>query len=553
MPFGEPFDRYYRKIFVPAIIEAGLEPIRADSPSRSSQISEDIWMLVQGAAVLVADLSGKNLNVAYEIGLAHAIGQPVILVANDLADVPFDLRGLRVLVYDKDNEDWGADLRGRLVEGLRETLADPQMAVPPIFRKESATSPGILIPSKENGGPFSDVLSGSRVAVAPVFRPEDSATPTSVPKVSSAGAFRTKELLGVRSDHSLNIGRRLRSEGNRAFGIKILLVATALAVLAAAGGGVIPSTSSFPPVELGADPTSLLRKLISTILVYFMQFGFIAFEAGSVRQSYRRQSAIKNLVVFALSFASYMCFGWRIEHLLNAGAFSNLLDVAFNAGLASTVALIVANTITERGTLLVNCLCSMMSASVAYPFVAGCLFTGGWVAARWRFVDTGGGCVMHVLGGMFGLAAALWVGPRSKKRAWYLLGRGDTTETRDNIPFSVVGAFFLWFGWLGFNGGVARTWDSFLAAFTNTNLGAAAGGLMGLLLVVANMAMLTTADPRDLSKGGALREIANLERVILGMLGGLVAVTANATIVAPWQAVIEAMLGSSQRIPDIAR
>lgn len=98
-PFGLPFDRYYSNIFVPAVQDAGLLPIRADSLFRPSPIMDDIWRFVRGATVLIADLTTKNPNVFYELGLAHAIAKPVILVANTIDDVPFDLRGLRVLTY----------------------------------------------------------------------------------------------------------------------------------------------------------------------------------------------------------------------------------------------------------------------------------------------------------------------------------------------------------------------------------------------------------------------------------------------------------------------
>jgi hypothetical protein len=130
MPFGYPSDRYYGNVFAPAVSAAGLEPIRADSLFRSTSIIGDIWRLTQEAAVLIADLSGKNPNVFYELGLAHAIGKPVILVSSSIEDIPFDLRSLRVLVYDKDNEAWGAELRERIVSSLRETLEDLPSAVP---------------------------------------------------------------------------------------------------------------------------------------------------------------------------------------------------------------------------------------------------------------------------------------------------------------------------------------------------------------------------------------------------------------------------------------
>jgi Amt family ammonium transporter len=315
------------------------------------------------------------------------------------------------------------------------------------------------------------------------------------------------------------------------------------------GSRTLPSVRDFPTV----DETSLtgvgnlLRKLIATVLVYFMQFGFIAFEAGAVRQSYRRQSAVKNLIVFAISFVSYIIVGWRVQRYMNQSELKSLLDIAFNAGFASTVALIAANTITERGTILVNALCSIVAAGVAYPFLAGLLFEGGRLSA-FGFRDTAGGCVVHVLGGAFGLAAAFWIGPRAKRQFWYLLGKPHVAEPKDNIPFAVIGAFFLWFGWLGFNSGNAGNWNDFLVAFTNTNIGAAVGGLIGLVIAVANMGMLTTTASGELSSKSVHREIANLDRIVLGMMGGLVAVTANAGLVKPWQALVEGIVGGSVAI-----
>src|SRR5688572_26279413 len=111
MPFGSPFDRYFKNIFVPAVEDAGLAAIRGDSIFMPSAIMPDIWRCLNEARVLISDLTARNPNVFYELGLAHALQKPVILVTSNLEDVPYDLRGLRVLGYDKENENWGADLR----------------------------------------------------------------------------------------------------------------------------------------------------------------------------------------------------------------------------------------------------------------------------------------------------------------------------------------------------------------------------------------------------------------------------------------------------------
>src|ERR1044071_4330712 len=80
MPFGEWFDYYHDTIYVPAIESTGLIPRRADDLYRPSSIVNDIWALTQQAKVILADLSGKNPNVFYELGLAHAVAKPAILV-----------------------------------------------------------------------------------------------------------------------------------------------------------------------------------------------------------------------------------------------------------------------------------------------------------------------------------------------------------------------------------------------------------------------------------------------------------------------------------------
>lgn len=133
-PFGEPFDTYFSKILKPAIEKCGLFAVRGDSLFRPSTIVDDIWQSIQSASVLVAELTGRNANVFYELGLAHAISKPVVLLSQSIDDVPFDLRGIRTLVYDKDQPDWGQSLRAGLARAIREVLVNPALAVPSTFK-----------------------------------------------------------------------------------------------------------------------------------------------------------------------------------------------------------------------------------------------------------------------------------------------------------------------------------------------------------------------------------------------------------------------------------
>ncbi len=133
MPFGGLGDRY-QSVYAPAISAAGLKPHRADDLSRPSSITSDIWAYIKKAKVLVADLTGgKSPNVFYELGLAHALAKPAILIAESLGDVPFDLRDLRVIKYDKNAPDWGQLLRNNVTTSLKEVMASPTKALPPGF------------------------------------------------------------------------------------------------------------------------------------------------------------------------------------------------------------------------------------------------------------------------------------------------------------------------------------------------------------------------------------------------------------------------------------
>lgn len=133
MPFGGWFDDYYESVYCPAIDAAGLQPHRADDLYRPSTIVQDIWTYTKQAKLILADLTGKNPNVFYELGLAHGIARPAILVAESLDDIPFDLRALRVIEYNKNASNWGDLLKEKIEAAIKEVLRSPLEAVLPAF------------------------------------------------------------------------------------------------------------------------------------------------------------------------------------------------------------------------------------------------------------------------------------------------------------------------------------------------------------------------------------------------------------------------------------
>ncbi len=100
MPLGEPFDSIFREIIKPKILEAGLNALRADEILSPGSIMEQIRSAIQQSRICIADLTGRNPNVLYELGIAQTLGKPTILMTQDISDVPFDVAHYRMIVYD---------------------------------------------------------------------------------------------------------------------------------------------------------------------------------------------------------------------------------------------------------------------------------------------------------------------------------------------------------------------------------------------------------------------------------------------------------------------
>ena len=108
MPFASPLGEYYKQIYEPAIKKAGLNPVRADQDIfGTGKIIDQIWTGINSAKVLIAELTKRNPNVYYELGLVHALKKPVVLVSSNEEDVPFDLQHIRVIYYNVNDPFWG--------------------------------------------------------------------------------------------------------------------------------------------------------------------------------------------------------------------------------------------------------------------------------------------------------------------------------------------------------------------------------------------------------------------------------------------------------------
>lgn len=133
MPFKQPFDAYFEEIFRPGLELAGYSVERADDLYVSRPIMLDVQQSILRADLLLCEMSGRNPNVFYELGLAHAIGKPVILVSRDEGDIPFDLRHVRVLSYQPELPRWDVILRDHVVQAARQVFAGSSIWPPPLL------------------------------------------------------------------------------------------------------------------------------------------------------------------------------------------------------------------------------------------------------------------------------------------------------------------------------------------------------------------------------------------------------------------------------------
>lgn len=125
LPFASKFQIQYETVIKPAVEELGFECKRADEIYSKSTIMTDIWKSIRTARFIIAELTGKNVNVFYEIGLSHAIGKPTIIITRDEDDVPSDLKALKFLYYDINDPHWGENLK-KALQSLIEKIQEEE-------------------------------------------------------------------------------------------------------------------------------------------------------------------------------------------------------------------------------------------------------------------------------------------------------------------------------------------------------------------------------------------------------------------------------------------
>jgi Amt family ammonium transporter len=299
------------------------------------------------------------------------------------------------------------------------------------------------------------------------------------------------------------------------------------------------------------NPLNTLWVLVTAFLVFFMQAGFMALEAGFARSRETVNVLLECVVDTCLCGLLYWAFGFAFHFGAGNGFIGHqyfFLDGAphtygttgvaflafwlFQFAFADTCSTITSGAMVGRTGFKGDLLYSVAVSGFIYPIVGHWVWgPGGWLGSMTPhflnsmthgavFRDFAGSTVVHTVGGFVALWGGIALGPRLGRR--FKRDGGGPTPPHD-LTIGSIGAIILWFGWYGFNPGStlsALDYEGMGRVATNTTLAACAGGLVALMWVY----------PR--SKKWDLGMTCN------GLLGGLVAVTAPCYWVSPMGAVL---------------
>jgi len=134
------FTKVYEQIFKPAIMEAGYDPYRVDEDKISNPIINKIFQAVQECPMALCDLSNRNPNVLYELGLRQAYDKPVVLVQDDKTQRIFDVSGINTVQYSSERlYENVIEARKKITEAILSTKEGKENSIVKIVKAEVAS------------------------------------------------------------------------------------------------------------------------------------------------------------------------------------------------------------------------------------------------------------------------------------------------------------------------------------------------------------------------------------------------------------------------------
>lgn len=135
------FTKIYEQIIQPAVKEAGFEAFRVDEDRVSENIMSKIYKAIQECEMAVCDLSNRNPNVLYELGLRHAYDKPVVLIQDEKTDRIFDISGISTVTYYSSRKyDDVMQARVNISKAIKSTMKS-QITMAGIMKATQATIP----------------------------------------------------------------------------------------------------------------------------------------------------------------------------------------------------------------------------------------------------------------------------------------------------------------------------------------------------------------------------------------------------------------------------
>jgi len=215
------------------------------------------------------------------------------------------------------------------------------------------------------------------------------------------------------------------------------------------------------------------KNALSTIMMSFMTLGLI----GILWVLYGYSLSFGNDkagIIGGLNFLGLQNVG-QVPSTIYATTVPHLSFMAYQMMFAVITVALITGAVVERMKFGAIFIFSIIWFTVVYCPIAHWVWGGGWLA-KLGALDFAGGTVVHISAGVSALTLAMLLGPRKGYR-------NGTSMPPHNVPFIVIGASLLWFGWFGFNAGSALTAGGLASsAFVATNTSAAAAALTWLLI-----------------------------------------------------------------------
>jgi ammonium transporter, Amt family len=305
-----------------------------------------------------------------------------------------------------------------------------------------------------------------------------------------------------------------------------------------------PGTAVSTPAEAPVAPASAPKidtgdtawVLTSAALVLLMTPALGFFYGGLVRRKNMLSVLMQCMMAIGIITVQWVLFGYSLAFGPDQGGFIGSLAWAglrgvglepyadysatvphqafmiFQAMFAIITPALIIGAFAERMKFSAYCIFILLWATIVYDPVAHWVWGVGGFLRKMGALDFAGGTVVHINAGVAALAAALVL----KKRQGY----PAKMSPPHNLPFAVLGAGLLWFGWFGFNGGSALGANGLgTSAFVVTHIAAAVAGLTWVIL--------------DVIMNGHMTMLG----MITGAVAGLVAITPASGFVNPMGAI----------------